>query len=163
MLLYFYYLWCSSRLSFVYLLSVYLLPLSAILMYHKIGYHVYADDTQLNISFKCKQPLETIWKINSCLTDIRRWIITNKININDSKTEFMFRFPQLKCELSGLSVNVGESMIRQSSKVRDQFLNFNDHIIAICRSTHFHIRNKGKIRNLLSYDACSTINYSCTY
>ena len=31
------------------------------------------------------------------------------------------------------------------------------HITAICRSTHFHIRNIGKIRNLLSYDACSTI------
>ena len=31
----------------------------------------------------------------------------------------MFRSPQLKCDLSGLSVNVGESMITQSSKVRD--------------------------------------------
>ena len=75
----------------------------------------------------------------------------------------MFRSPQLKCDLSGLSVNVGESMITQSSKVRDlgvildQFLNFDDHITAICRSTHFHIRNTVKIRNLLSYDACSTI------
>ena len=39
----------------------------------------------------------------------------------------------------------------------DQFINFDDHITAICRSTHFHIRNIGKIRNLLSYDACSTI------
>ena len=53
--------------------------------------------------------------------------------------------------------------VTQSSKVRDlgvifdQFLNFDDHITAICRSTHFHIRNIGKIRNLLSYDACSTI------
>ena len=36
-------------------------------------------------------------------------------------------------------------------------LNFDDHITAICRSAHFHIRNIGKIRNLLSYDACSTI------
>ena len=75
----------------------------------------------------------------------------------------MFRSPQLKCDLSGLSVNVGESMISQSSKVRDlgdifvQFLNFDDHITAICRNTHFHIRNIGKIRNFLSYDACSTI------
>ena len=38
-----------------------------------------------------------------------------------------------------------------------QFLNFDDHITAICRSIQFHIRNIDKIRNLLSYDACSTI------
>ena len=141
-----------------------LLPMSAILKYHKIGYHVYADDTQLYISFKCEQPLKSISKVNSCLSDIRRWMITNKLKINDSKTEFIvFRSPQLRCDLSGLSVNVGESQIMQSLKVRDlgvtfdQFLNFDDHITAICRSTYFHIRNIGKIRNLLSYNACSTI------
>ena len=47
-------------------------------------------------------------------------MITNKLKINDSKTEFIvFRSPQLKCDLSGLSVNVGESIITQSPKVRD--------------------------------------------
>ena len=84
--------------------------MSAILKYHKIGYHVYADDTQLFISFKCKQLLEAISKVNSCLSDIRRWMITNKLKSNDSKTE-------LRCDLSGLSVNVGESQITQSLKV----------------------------------------------
>ena len=52
-----------------------------ILKYHKIGYHVYADDTQLYISIKCKQPLEAIFEVNSCLSDIRRWMITNKLKI----------------------------------------------------------------------------------
>ena len=75
----------------------------------------------------------------------------------------MFRSPQLRCDLSGLSVNIGESQITQSLKVRDlgvifnQFLNFYDHITDVCRSTYFHIRNIGKIWNLLSYNACSTI------
>ena len=60
-------------------------------------------------------------------------------------------------------MNVGESQITQSLKVRDlgvtfdQFLNFDDHITTICRSTYFHIRNIGYITNLLSYNACSTI------
>ena len=112
---------------------LYLLPMSAILKYHKIGYHVYADNTQLYISFKCKQPLESILKVNSCLSDIRRW--TNKLKINDSKAEFIvLRSPQLRCDLSGLSVNVGDLGV-----TFDQFLNFDDHITAICRSTYFHI------------------------
>ena len=88
-------------------------------------------------------------------------MITNKLKINDSKTEFIvFRSPPLKCDLSGLSVNVGESQIMQSLKVRDlgvtfdQFLNFDDHITAICRSTYFHIRNIGKIRNLFIKEEC---------
>ena len=44
--------------------SLYLYPLNAILMCHKNCYHVYADDTQLYISFKCEQPLEEISKLN---------------------------------------------------------------------------------------------------
>ena len=55
----------------------------------QFGYYVSADDTQLYISFKCKQPLEAILKVNNCFSDIRRWMITNKLNINDSKTEFI--------------------------------------------------------------------------
>ena len=91
-------------------------------------------------------------------------MIPNKLKINDAKAEFIvFTSPQLKCDLNGLSGNVGESMISQSPKVRDlgvvfeQFLIFEDHITAICRSTHFDIRNLGKSLNLLSYDAFSTI------
>ena len=37
------------------------------------------------------------------------------------------------------------------------FFSTDVHITAICRSTHFYIRNTGKITNLLLYDACSTI------
>ena len=55
-------------------LCLYLLPLGAILRHHNIGYHIYADDTQLYIPFKCKDPLESLTKLNMCISDIRVWI-----------------------------------------------------------------------------------------
>ena len=91
-------------------------------------------------------------------------MIKNKLKINDSKTEFIvFRSPQAKQDLSSLSVSVGDSVNALSSNVRDlgvifdQFLNFDDYISNVCRSTHFHLRNIGKIWHLLSYDACAQL------
>ena len=57
---------------------LYLLPLGAIMKYHGIGYHIYDDDTQLYISFKCNNPLASLPKLNNCISDIRVWMIKNK-------------------------------------------------------------------------------------
>ena len=101
-------------------ICLYSLPLGAILRHHNIGYHIYADDTQLYISFKCKDPLESLTKLNMCISDIRVWMIKKKLKINDSKTEFLiFRSPLLKQNLSCLSVSVGDMQVSPSSKVRD--------------------------------------------
>ena len=143
---------------------LYLLSLGAILKYHGIGYYIYADDTQLYISFKCNNPLASLPKLNNCISDIRVWMIKNKLEIDDSKTEFIvFRSPQAKQDLSSLSVHVGDSIIQQSSKVRDlgvifdQFLSFDYYISSVCRSTHFHLRNIGRMRHLLSHHATAQL------
>ena len=99
---------------------LYLLPLGVILRHHNIGYHIYADDTQLYISFKCKDPLESLTKLNMCISDIQVWMIKNKFKITYSKTEFIiFRSPLLKPNLSDLSVSVRDMQVSPSSKVRD--------------------------------------------
>ena len=101
-------------------ICLYFLPLGTILRYHNIGNHIYVNDTQLYISFKCKEPLESLTKLNMCISDIRVWRIKNKLKINDSKTEFIiFRSPLLKQNLSDLSVSVGDMQVSPSSKVRD--------------------------------------------
>ena len=137
---------------------LYLLPPCSILKHYSL--HIYADDTQLYISFKCNDPFATLPKLNSCISDIRVWMIKNKLKVNDFKTEIIvFRSPQAKQDVSSLSISVGDSIILQSSKVRDlgvifdQSLSFDDYISGVCRSTHFHLRNIGRIRSLLSYEA----------
>ena len=147
--------WAVHYEMWPYEINVPLLPLR----HHNIGYHIYADDIQLYISFKCKDPLESLTKLNMCISDIRVWMIKQKLKINDSKTEFIiFWSPLLKQHLSDLFVSVGDMQVSPSSKVRDldvgfdQYLTFHDHINGICKSTHFHLRGIGRIRNLLVFD-----------
>ena len=142
-------------------LCLYLLPLGAILRKHGIGNHIYAGDTQLYISFKSNEPLE---KLNSCIPDIRVWMIKQNLKINDAKTEYIiFRSPLLRTDLSSVSINVGNSQTLSSSKARDLGVVFDDclsldaHISAICRSTHFHLRIIGRVRNLITTDAAAQL------
>ena len=43
--------------------------------------------------FDLSDPSVAIVKMNKCLSDIRTWMIQNKLKINDSKTEFLFFTP----------------------------------------------------------------------
>ena len=47
--------------------------------------------------------------------------------------------------------------MRDLGVVFDQYLTFHDHISGICRSTHFHLRSIGRIRNLLTFDATAQL------
>ena len=67
-------------------------PVGDISRSHNVGYHGFADDTQNYHSFtlgksgeeeKCKQEIEL------CISDIRTWMRTNLLKLNDEKTEFL--------------------------------------------------------------------------
>ena len=84
----------------------------------------------------------------------------------------------MKQNLSYLSVSVGDMQVSPSSNVRDlgvvfdQYLTFHDHISGIFKSTHFHLRGIGRIRNLRTFaqlihalitsrlDFCNSILYN---
>ena len=52
--------------------------------------HAYADDTQLYLSFKpntSSSQAEAIEGMKLCIKAIRAWMITDKLKLNDDKTE----------------------------------------------------------------------------
>ena len=68
---------------------IYTIPLGTIMRYYNIDYHIYADDTQIYCSFDINSPAEALQQIQMCISDIRTWMIKNKLKINDGKTEFL--------------------------------------------------------------------------
>ena len=66
-----------------------MLPIDSIMRHHDIDFHIYAADTQLYVSFDLSNPNVALDRMNLCISDLRIWMIRNKLKINDSKTEFL--------------------------------------------------------------------------
>lgn len=74
------------------LFILYIKYLQKIASKYGLSIQLYADDSQLYISFHPTRPSElddVIEKINKCLAEIKSWMIRNFMKLNDSKTELL--------------------------------------------------------------------------
>ena len=71
--------------------TIYTSPVRDIILKYNLNYHVYADDTQLYITFKSSQePADScITTLEKCIQEIRSWMRQNFLKLNDEKTEFL--------------------------------------------------------------------------
>ena len=143
-----------------------------------IDFHIYADDTQLCVSFDLSNPYVALDRMNLCMSDLGIWMIRNKLKINYSKTEFLIITSSfLKQSFKDLNIMVGDSNIVSFNSTRnlwvifDKCIKLDYHIKSVCKSTYFHLRNIGGICNILSNDACAQFIHAlvtvrldyCTY
>ena len=56
---------------------------------HVVKYHLYADDMQIYLPFDINNSAEAIRKVQDYFSDIRNWMCSNFLRLNDDKTEFM--------------------------------------------------------------------------
>ena len=75
--------------GFSLLFTLYTTPLSGMISGHSIPPHLYADDSQLYVSFASGDSTAALNGLQSCLASVRSWMSTNKLKWNPCKTEFL--------------------------------------------------------------------------
>ena len=68
---------------------LYAAPLADVIRSHGIDFYLYADDTQVYISFKSFEADLARAKIEACTRDIDRWMSRNMLKLNRAKTELV--------------------------------------------------------------------------
>ena len=127
---------------------------------------MYADDTQLYLSFKpsLQNQEKAVEAMENCIRDLRAWMLTNKLKINDSKTEFMVIGSQRQVDKVNItSITVGDTEVAPVSTVRnlgvmfDSNMSMKHHIAKQCNKAMGQLHAIRQIRRCLSIDATRSV------
>ena len=138
------------------LFSLYTTPLARHLHSSGLSHHMYADDTQLYISFSANDSTNSLSLLSYTLDSIHSWLTRNRLSLNPSKTEFLIvGSAQQRNKLNFSSLSFCGNSIPCTSKVRnlgvlfDSDLSYDAHISLTCRSSYHQIRQIRQIRSSL--------------
>ena len=147
------------------LFTLFTTPLGSEISKNSLKYHLYADDTQLYISFTPTNSALSLDTLTTTFTDIISWMNLNKLLLNPSKTEFLLiGTKQQRLKFSDLTnLSLSNDIIPVSSSARnlgfifDSDMSFSDQINSVSKSCHFHIRDIRRIRHLLPLSAATAL------
>ena len=66
---------------------LYTQPLTHVILNHPVSHMLYADDTQVYKSCNVNDLASAILCVEKCVSDIKTWMLCNKLQINENKTE----------------------------------------------------------------------------
>jgi hypothetical protein len=131
---------------------------------------LYADDTQLYLSFSNSQTEQSLTNLSAALDKVFSWFCINKLSVNPSKTEYLLigtsqqRSKIINSSLFFRNLDLCPTdSARNLGVIFDSSLNFKKQISAVCRSSFFHIRQIRQIRSCLDRNSAVILGNSLVH
>jgi hypothetical protein len=131
-----------------------------------IDRQLFADDTGVYNSFSPdEKSLATgVKKLEDCCLKIKNWMSLNKLKLNDEKTEaIVCGKPSSLQKIATPTISIGDHEIKASVAVKnlgltfDDELSFHDHVSSVVQVCNYKLRQFGRIRPFLTYEAAKTV------
>ena len=145
------------------LFTLYTSPLGDICRKYGVKYHCYADDKQNYLSFKPNikgNQEECIRNLELCIAEIRKWMQTNLLKLNDEKTEFLLvGTKQQLNKITNINVKISHDEIKPVSSIRnlgyhqDAEMKNAEHVNKLCRQLYPILKRIAKVRQSLTKEA----------
>ena len=120
---------------------------------------MYVDNSYLYVALDLN---EAKAKLERCIEDVRQWMVSNKLKLNEDKTEYVLvgsSYFHQQVSKSTSTISIGDEIITASQSARnigaivDSHLDMKTHIATISSSCYMHLRNLGQIRRYLTKEA----------
>jgi len=139
------------------LFVMYTTPLSTFIFSCSLNRYLYADDTQLFLSFLPTHLDSSIDHLHNVLDRISSWTTANFLTLNSPKTKFL-----LIAKINNFPLTTTHSA-RNLGFIFDEPLTFSDQISSVSKSCYYHIRQLRCIRPYLDTKTASTIAISIVH
>ena len=109
------------------LFVLYTTPLCDVIERHSIHHHSFADDTQLRKSAPPHHVSELVQSMQECIHDVKMWMSSNKLKLNNDKTEAVI----VSSQRMSTSLPMPDSPTVGTSNV---------HVLSICQNSRCDAR-----------------------
>ena len=145
---------------------LYTQDLESIALKHGFKIHMYADDTQLYITFKAEQSYVTVPLLEECLKNIKEWMQVNFLKLNEDKTQLLVIPSKKTLNVVDLNVQFNGNELESLADAKnlgvyfDNNLNMNKQIKHLCSTGYSNLRNLWVIGGMLSKELKTQLVHS---
>jgi hypothetical protein len=146
------------------LFTIYTTPVAHLIQGQSFSFHLYADDTQIYISFASKDMDVNLKALSNTLDIVHSWFTSNRLTLNPSKTEYLIiGTRQQRAKLASTTLKFAHSDLQPVPSARnlgvifDSEMSLESHISKVCQTSYLHIRQIRKVRHLLDLNSSTLL------